>query len=185
MAGFPSGQWAARCVRWTHRDERLRRNISWSTWPCPLCLSRLKTSTWPHNFWRILRFSQSNYHLFSLHQLTFTLHPPLWSVGVLWHEQFSHNKGNITLVLMHSGIVNRYQILCLNDIGELQLFFYFTHYHPFPLFLFMCLLLWQSYFFSWLGASLVYVNNLKRTADFVLWSLTGQLSVHTLGRTLI
>ena len=50
-------------------------------------------------------------------------------------------------VLMHSGIVHVYQLLCLNHIRELQLYFYFTHYCPFPLLLFMCLSLWQS--FSW------------------------------------
>ena len=37
---------------------------------------------------------------------------PLWLIGFfnLLHKQ--HIKGNITLVLMHSGIVNGYQLLC-------------------------------------------------------------------------
>ena len=30
----------------------------------------------------------------------------------LSHEQFSHNNGNIILVLMHSGIVNGHQLMC-------------------------------------------------------------------------
>ena len=41
--------------------------------------------------------------------------PPLWPVGVffnLWHKQFNHFKGNITIVLMHDGIVNGYQLMC-------------------------------------------------------------------------
>ena len=43
----------------------------------------------------------------------------------LWHKQ--HIKGNISLVLMHSDIVNGHRLLCdahtvLNHIGELQLF---------------------------------------------------------------
>jgi len=59
-------------------------------------------------------------------------------------------------------------ILCQNNKGELQLYFYFTHYRPFPLFLFMCLSLWQSLFLL-LGASIGCVNNLKSTADLVLW----------------
>ena len=38
---------------------------------------------------------------------------PLWHVGVfnLWHEH-SHIKGNSTLFLRHSGIVNGHQLLC-------------------------------------------------------------------------
>ena len=65
-------------------------------------------------------------------------------------------------VLMHSDIVNGYQLLCdaptvLGPHGELQLFFFFTRYHSFPLFLFMCLSLLTVLF---LGASIVCVNNL-------------------------
>ena len=30
----------------------------------------------------------------------------------IWHKQFNYIKGNITLVLMHSGIVNGYHLLC-------------------------------------------------------------------------
>jgi len=41
---------------------------------------------------------------------------------------------------MHSRIVNGHKLLCdaqtmLNHIGELQLYFYFTHYRLFPLFI--------------------------------------------------
>ena len=54
----------------------------------------------------------------------------------------SHIKGNSTLVLMHSGIVNGYQLLCnAHTVFEphrgMQIYFYFTHYCPFPLF-FLC-----------------------------------------------
>ena len=48
-----------------------------------------------------------------------------WCLFKLWHKQFTHIKGNITLVLMHSVIVNGYQLLCLNHIGELLIFFLF------------------------------------------------------------
>ena len=49
-------------------------------------------------------------------------------------------RATLLFVLMHSGIVNGYQVLCdahtcLNHIGELQLYFYFNHYRPFQLFL--------------------------------------------------
>ena len=67
------------------------------------------------------------------------------SVGVfdLWHKQFNNIKGNTTVVLMHSGIVNRYQLLCdghtvLEPHRGTPLFSYFTHIRPFPIF-FMCL----------------------------------------------
>ena len=40
--------------------------------------------------------------------------PSLLPVGIfnLWHKQFIHIKGNITFVLMNSGTVNGYQLLC-------------------------------------------------------------------------
>jgi len=62
-------------------------------------------------------------------------------------------------VLMHSGIVNGHQLLCdAHTVVEphrgTAAFFFFTHYRPFPLDLFMCLSLRQS--FSW-----VPLNNLK------------------------
>ena len=55
-----------------------------------------------------------------------------------------HIKGYITLVLMHSGIVNGYQLLCdahtvLEPHRGTAAFSFFAHYRPFPLFLFMCL----------------------------------------------
>jgi len=46
-------------------------------------------------------------------------------------------------------------ILCLNHIGELQLFFYFTHYHPLPHFLFKCLSL-LTVPISFLGCLYIY-----------------------------
>ena len=62
--------------------------------------------------------------------------------------------GQQYFVLMYSGIVNGYQLLCdvhtvLKPHRGTAAFFYFACYRPFPLFLIMCLSLWQSYFFSW------------------------------------
>jgi len=106
--------------------------------------------------------------------LTFTLSQPLWHVGVLTYgTNISHINGNGILVLMHSGIVNGYQLICdghtmLESHRGTAAFFYFTLYRPFPLFLFMCLSHWQS-LFLFLGASLLCVNNLKRTVNLILW----------------
>ena len=58
-------------------------------------------------------------------------------------------------------------ILCRKNIGELQLYFYFTHYRPFPSFSF-CLFVILTVLFLFLGASIVCFNNLKRTSDLVL-----------------
>ena len=45
--------------------------------------------------------------------LTLGLHPSDLLVSFnLWHKQFNHIKSNISLVLMYSGIVNGYQLLC-------------------------------------------------------------------------
>jgi len=79
--------------------------------------------------------------------------PPLWHVGVfnLWHK---HIKANITLVLLHSGIVNGYQLLCdahtvLEPHRETAAFFLFYSPSSFSTFSFMFLSLIQFYFFSW------------------------------------
>ena len=70
---------------------------------------------------------------------------------------------------VHSGIVNGSQLLYLvhtvlePHIGELQLYLYFIHYRPFPIFVFVTLD--SSIYF--LGASIVCINNLKRTADLI------------------
>ena len=113
-----------------------------------------------------------------------------WHVGVFltYGKNISHIKGNRTLVLMHSGIVDGYQLQCdahtvLGQHRGTAAFFYFTRYRPFPLFLFMCLSL-LTVLFLFLGVSIVYVSNLMRTADLVLCfcdSLTGHLSELTLG----
>ena len=71
-------------------------------------------------------------------------------------------RATALFVLMHSGIVNGYQLLCdahtvLEPHRGTAAFFFFTHYRPFPLFLFMCLSLLTVLF---LGASIVCVNNL-------------------------
>ena len=71
-------------------------------------------------------------------------------------------RATINFVLMHSGIVNGHKLLCdAHAVSEqhratMQLYFYFTHYCPFPLFLLMCRPT------SFLGASIVCVSNLKR-----------------------
>ena len=72
-------------------------------------------------------------------------------------QTVNHIKGNINFVLIHSGIVNGYQLLCdtptvLQPPRGTAAFFYFTHYHPFPLFLFMCFSLLTVLF---LGALLI------------------------------
>ena len=46
--------------------------------------------------------------------------------------------------------------------------FHFSHYYPFPPFLFVCLSLLTVLFLS-MGTSILCVNNLKRAADLVLW----------------
>ena len=74
-------------------------------------------------------------------------------VGVfnLCQKQLNHIKGNRTLVLMHSGIVNGYQLLCDAHTvpephrGTACSFFSILFIVFFPLFLFMCLSLWQSF----------------------------------------
>ena len=90
---------------------------------------------------------------------------------------------------MHSGIVNGYQLMCdahtvLEPHRGTAAFFYFTRYRPFPFLLFMCLSL-LTVLFLFLGASIVCVNNLLSIEDSRLScdSLTGHLSVETLGTT--
>ena len=53
-------------------------------------------------------------------------------------------RATALVVLMHSGIVNGYQLLCdahtvLEPHRVTAAFSFFTHYRPFPLFLFICL----------------------------------------------
>ena len=82
--------------------------------------------------------------------------PPVWYVGVLQHQQFSHTNGHpiaITIVLMHSGIVNGYKLLCdahtvpEQHRGSVALFL-FHSFLPVSAISFMCLSLWQCFFFS-------------------------------------
>ena len=94
-------------------------------------------------------------------------------VSLTYGMNISHIKSNITLVLMHIiGIVNGYQLLfdahtVLEPHRGTAAFFYFTRYHPFPLFLCTCLSLLTVLFLS-LGASIVCVNNLKEETRFSL-----------------
>ena len=93
----------------------------------------------------------------------------LWYVGVSDHH---HIKGHI--VLMHSGIVNGYQLLCnahtvvKQHRGTAALFLFYS-LSSFLLCSF-CVFVIQIVWFLFLRASTVCVNNLKRAAaDLVLW----------------
>ena len=86
----------------------------------------------------------------------------------LWHEHFSQIKGNITLVLIRSGIVvNKHQLLCdaQTVLRPHQLYFYITHCRPFPLFLFCVCHSWQT--FSWVPLLVVLTN--YEGQQIVLW----------------
>ena len=50
-------------------------------------------------------------------------------------------------------------VLCLNNMEELQIYFYFTHFYPLPLFL--------LFLFLWV-ASIIYVYNLTSATELVL-----------------
>ena len=97
---------------------------------------------------------------------------PSWPVSVikLWHKQLITLWATvISLVLMHSRIVNGYQLLCdahtvLEPHRGTAAFFFFLFYSlssfsTFSFYVFVTLTV------LFLGASLVYVNNLRRTAD--------------------
>jgi len=91
-------------------------------------------------------------------------------------------RATVLFVLMHSGIVNGYQLMrnahtVLEPHRGTAAFLYFTRYPPIPLFHFICLSLWQS-LLLFLGASIVCLNNLKKTTDLVLW-FTDRTSVCT------
>ena len=98
----------------------------------------------------------------------------LWIIGLIyfksalmacWYRQVMARadtfRATYLFVLMHSGIVNGY-LLCdahtmLEPHRGTAAFFFFTHYRPFPLVLFMCL---SQLTVLFLGASIVCVNNL-------------------------
>ena len=81
-----------------------------------------------------------------------------------WCHQVMAQAGTLRatalFVLMHSDIINVYQLLLCDAHTVLRphrgtaAFFFITHYRPFPLFLFMCLSLLTVLF---LGASIVCV----------------------------
>jgi len=80
--------------------------------------------------------------------------PPLWHVGVSnIGKNIATLRATSLFVLMHSGIVNGYQLLCDAHTllephrGTADLFLFYSLL-SFPLFLFMCLTPWQFYFFS-------------------------------------
>ena len=80
-------------------------------------------------------------------------------------------RATALFVLMHSGIVNGYQLLCdAHTVLELEAykgptFFLFYSRSPFSTFSFYVFVTLTVFF---LGASLVCVNNLKRRANLVL-----------------
>jgi len=70
-------------------------------------------------------------------------------------------------------------ILCWNNLGELLIYFCFTNYRPFQLFLFVCLFV-LTLDIIFLGASWVCVyKNLKRTADLAFLWFSDKTSVCT------
>ena len=89
----------------------------------------------------------------------------------------------ITLVLMHTaGIVHGYQLLCnahtvLEPHRGTAAFKNFTHYHSFLLF-FICVCHSDNSILLFFVASIICVNNLKRTADLVLWTSICTLPWH-------
>ena len=91
--------------------------------------------------------NQNNAYIFSL-VIYSILFPPFGLLVSLTYDMNSLATLRATslFVLMHTGIsiVNGYHMLCkthavLETHREMQLYFYFSHYCPFPLFLFMCL----------------------------------------------
>jgi len=81
-------------------------------------------------------------------------------------------RATLVFVLLQSGIVNRYQLLCnaqtvleLNrGTAALVLFYSLSFFSTFSFYIFIAL----TILLLFLGASLVCVNNLKRTADLAL-----------------
>ena len=91
---------------------------------------------------------------------------PSWPVGVIKMAPAVTLRATvISLFLMHSGIVNGYQcccamlILCLNHIGELQLFLFYSlsSFSSFSFYGFVTL----TVLFLFFSASLVCVNTFK------------------------
>ena len=74
-------------------------------------------------------------------------------------------KCNITLVIMHSSIVNGYQMLCCTNIGELQLYLYYS-ISSFSAFTF-CMFVTLTVLFLFLDASIVCFSKLERAAVLV------------------
>ena len=81
-------------------------------------------------------------------------------LNIFWHFQQLMPIYNTTI---HTNIIQ-----CLNHIDKLQLYFYFTHYCPFPFFLFMCLSLLKV-LFLFLGASIVCVKEDSRFNLVIPW----------------
>ena len=90
-------------------------------------------------------------------------------VSLTYGTNISHIKGNSTVVLMHSGIVNGHQLLCdahtvlepHRGTAALFLFYSLSFFSTFSFYVFVTL----TVLFLFLGASIVCVNNLYRTAD--------------------
>ena len=107
-------------------------------------------------------FNEKVINLFHNSQDITRPHGLLVPLTCVWHKQLTTLRATKIFVLIHSGIVNKYQLLCdaqtvLEPHRGTAAFFFFTYYRPFPLFLFMCLSLLTVLF---LGASIVCVNNL-------------------------
>jgi len=110
----------------------------------------------------------SKFLQFCLLQLWFLLLVTCWCLIIV--PTVNHIRGKSTLVLMHSGIVNGYQLLCdahtvsEQHRGTSALFLFYT----IVLFRFFCICHSDSPI-SFLGTCIVWVNSLARTADLVLW----------------
>ena len=96
-----------------------------------------------------------------------------------------HSKGNINIVQMHSYIVNGNQLLwdaptvpeLHRRITAIFIIIFISHYHTFLSFSFYVYHSDSPYLF--LGASIVCVNNLTRTADLILWFPDRRCPIHT------
>ena len=112
----------------------------------------------------------SKFLQFCLLQLWFLLLVTCWCLIIV--PTVNHIRGKSTLVLIHSEIVNGYQLLCdAHTVPELHrgttaLFLFYLHssLSTFSFYMFVT----PTVIFLFLGASIVCVNNLKRTVDSVL-----------------
>jgi len=133
---------------------------------CSYCAWTRGTAAW------FLFYSPSSFSTFSFYAfVTLTVLVARWCFQVM--AQAVTLRATALFVLMHSGIVNGHQLLCdahtvlepHRGTAALFLFYSPSSFSTFSFYVFVNL----TVLFSFLGASLVYVNNLKRAADLILW----------------